>query len=92
MIIEVIPAGGLGHAPLRLEASQVLIKMDDGTPIAVAAHYGPDRTVAVESIAFNEVAFHRMLRMLGVQQTVLVTTVRTDKTPPAGARLLAGPA
>lgn len=91
MIIELIPSGGLGGtAPLRLNVSQIVLRLDDGTPMAAAAHYGPDGAVLVESAAFNPEAFQRMLKILGINQTVLVSTIKTAP-PVAGARLIAGP-
>ena len=91
MIVEIIPSEGIGTAPLRLEAAQVVIRHENGTPLALAAHYGPNNSLAFASVAFNDVEFNRFLRALGIEGTVIVAgTVKTPK-PEAGATLLVPP-
>lgn len=91
MILEIIPEGGLGKAaPLRLNASQVVIRDDFGNPIAAAALYGQDRTIAIGSLAHDDPGFHRLLKVLGINTTTVVSTIQMPKPEP-GARLLHGP-
>lgn len=88
MIIEVIDR--IGGKPLRLNANQVLIRLDDNTPVMLAAHYGPDNALAAGSAAHNPDEFRRLLQSLGVGETVIVKTV-SGSPPPSGARLLRRP-
>lgn len=86
MIIELLPE--VGQAPIRLTVSQIVVRQDNGTPIYVAAHYGPDGAYAASSV--GDADFNRMLRVLGVNMTVLVEKLMLPQAP-AGARLIAGP-
>lgn len=86
MIVEIIPA--VGQQPIVLVAAQVVVRNEDGTPVAAAATYGPDDTIAVTHVKDKD--FNQMLRNLGVNMTVIVDTLQLPK-PPAGARLLLGP-
>lgn len=89
MIVEIIPAGGLGRtAPLRIEAAQVLVRQANGTPIAIAAEYGPDRSHAVTMAGQDD--FVRTLRNLGIDDPVVCDRIKLLQPPP-GARLVAGP-
>jgi hypothetical protein len=89
MILEIIPDGGIGRgAPIRLLATQIIVRLDDGTPVAVAAHYGDGTSYAVSMAGKDD--FNRILRNLGVHQTVICDTIELPKPPP-GARLIAGP-
>jgi len=87
--VTLIPKGGVGrHPPLVLEAAQVLVAHDDGTPLAVAAEYGPDGGVAASHALDQD--FNRMLELLGIRRTTVCDRVEVAK-PPSGARLIAGP-
>lgn len=88
MRIEIIDR--VGGSPLVLEASQILVRLDDGTPAMIAAHYGPNNALAIGSAPHNADEFRRLLRVLGVAETVIVKTVN-GAPPPAGARLLHSP-
>lgn len=91
MILEIIPVEGVGRGrPLVIVANQIVIRNDQGTPIAAAAIYGPDESTAVGSVAHDEAGFHRMLRVLGINTTTVVDTILMPKPEP-GARLLLGP-
>ncbi len=97
MIVEVILSDGVGRSkPLVLHCNQVVIRQDNGTPIGVFAHFGPDGSYAA-SIAASCAScgqgvedFNRMLRNLGVHGTVIVDKLVLPKPPP-GARLVASP-
>lgn len=89
MILEIIPEGGIGAGPpLVVRATQVLIRQDNGTPICVAAHFGPDRAYAVEKV--GDADFNRTLRALGLRETVICDRLELPRPPP-GARLIADP-
>jgi hypothetical protein len=89
MIVELIPAGGVGRSrPLVLYVNQVVIRQDNGTPISVAAEFGGERTQAVAQAGDPD--FERVLRALGVRETVVVDRIVLPPLPP-GARLVAGP-
>lgn len=86
MIIELIPR--IGGAPLRLDVSQFVVRQDNGTPISVGAEYGPEGAQAVSCVGCKD--FQRMLRVLGVKDTVVVDTLHMPQPQP-GVRLIAGP-
>lgn len=97
MIIEAILSAGIGkEAPIVLHCSQLIVRQDNGTPIGVFAHYGPEGAYAVSIAAVCKHCgkgiddFNRMLRALGVHTTVIVDKLEVSKPPP-GARLIAGP-
>ena len=73
MILEILPKEGIGIGkPRTLEASQILIRQDDGTIIGVAAEYGPEGTYVIGHA--GEPDFNRILEALGVKELVI-----TDK-------------
>lgn len=86
MKIQLIPR--IGGAPVVLDVSQFIVVNDMGTPISVGAVYGPDGADAVSCIGCND--FQRMLRVLGINTTVVVDKLTLPKPQP-GAKLIAGP-
>jgi hypothetical protein len=89
MIVELIQRGGLGRSkPIVLDVTQIVVRQNNGTPIYVCAHYGPDDACA-HSVAGME-DFNRYLRVLGIDMTVVVSTIQIPGPPP-GAKLLTGP-
>lgn len=86
MRIQLIPR--IGGAPLVFDVSQFIVVNDQGTPISVGAVYGPDGADAVSCVGASD--FQRMLRVLGVNTTVVVDKLVMPKPQP-GAKLLAGP-
>ena len=68
--VEVIQA--IGKPPLMLEASQVVVRMPDGTPVSLAALYGGPDSVLVSHC--DDANFNENLRKLGMSDTVV-----TDK-------------
>ena len=86
MIIELIPR--IGGEPIRLNIAQFVVRQDNGTPISVGAEYGPEGSQAVSCVGCKD--FQRMLRVLGVKDTVVVDTLQMPQPQP-GARLIAGP-
>lgn len=89
MIVEIIPKGGLTHVqPLRLEAAQVVIRQDNGTPICVAALFGMEGAIAVSKADDSD--FNTFLRNMGLGSPVSVDTIQLPPVP-QGAVLLADP-
>jgi hypothetical protein len=89
MIVTIIPKGGLGRVtPLRLDAAQVIVTHENGTPIYAAAQYGPDGAIAAATP--DHADFNQILHNLGVDTTVVVDKIQLPK-PPTGARLIMGP-
>lgn len=89
MIVTIIPKGGLGRVtPLRLDAAQVIVTHENGTPIYAAAEYGPNGSISAATP--DHADFQQILRNLGVDMTVVVDKIQLAK-PPAGARLITSP-
>ena len=62
----------VGVPPLTVEASQVVIRLPDGTPVSVAALFGGTEALMVSHA--DEPDFNENLNKLGINQTVI-----TDK-------------
>jgi hypothetical protein len=60
----------IGKPPQVIEASQVVIRMPNGTPVCVAALYGSDQTILVSHCKDN--SFVNDLNKLGINETVIV--------------------
>lgn len=86
MIVELIAR--VGDPPIRLDVAEFIVRQPNGTPIAVGADYGPEGSQAVSCVGMKD--FNRMLKLLGVNETVVVSTLQMPKPQP-GARLIAGP-
>lgn len=71
-IVEVIES--IGKPPLRIPASQVVVRMLDGTPISVAAIFGGITSVMVSHC--EDVNFNDNLRKLGINETVISTKIQ----------------
>jgi hypothetical protein len=88
MILEVIPAAGVGGQPIRFRANQVIIRHDDMTIAGVAAVYGPRNAIDISVVGDDDFAV--VLRNLGIRETVICDRVELAKPPP-GARLVSSP-
>ena len=75
--------------PLRVEATQIVIYNDSGTPIAVAGEYGPDRAQKVAHAA--DADFAATLRAFGVARHQVVASELRTTPLNGGARLVDGP-
>jgi hypothetical protein len=64
----------IGKPPLRVEASQVVIRMADGTPVSVAAVFGTASSVLVSHC--EDPNFNANLRKLGINETVISTRLK----------------
>lgn len=66
-VVEVVQQ--IGKPPIRLEASQLVVRMPDGTPISLAALYGSKESVLVSHC--EDTSFNDNLRKLGINETVV---------------------
>lgn len=64
----------VGQKPIVLTASQVIVRMPDGTPISVAALYGSNSSVMVSHCTDKD--FQETLGKLGINEKVTVTQIR----------------
>lgn len=85
MIVEILPK--IGGAPLRLEASQVLVLNEQGTPVAIAGEYGPQGGI-MAAHAGDQQDFNRALRTFGYGRHQIITERISPSRPPVGAKLL----
>ena len=85
MILEIIPEGGIGVTPIRINANQIVVRQDNGTILAVAAEYGTDRCQLVSHAGDDD--FNDVLSKLSIRETTLYDTL-TLPGPPSGARLI----
>lgn len=87
MIVEIMDR--VGGQPIRLVASQVVVRNDDGTPLCVAGEYGP--AGAVRASHAGDADFNRTLRAFGYAGREVRVEPINVPGPPRGATLLAGP-
>lgn len=71
-IVEVVET--IGKSPLKLPASQVVVRMPDGTPVIVAALFGGAASVLVSHC--EDPRFNDNLRKLGINETVISTSMQ----------------
>lgn len=64
----------VGQPPLRLQASQVVIRMPNGTPVSVAALFGTSESVLVSHC--EDPNFNNNLQKLGINETVITTKLK----------------
>lgn len=70
--VEIVES--IGKPPLRLEASQVVIRLPNNTPVSLAALYGTADSVLVSHC--DDPSFNENLRKLGINETVISTHVK----------------
>ena len=91
MIIELIPAEGIGGGPpIQLAATQVVIRQDNGTIIGIAMHYGPDGAYALAMAGDEDGDFERLLAAAGIRETVICDHLKVPQPHP-GAVLVSDP-
>lgn len=74
LLVEVVPAIGFGKAdPVRMEASQVIIRSPHGSVLAVASNFGAENSYAISHI--NDQDFQTILNALGIQQELSVVKI-----------------
>jgi len=59
----------VGVPPMQLAASQVVVRLPDGTPVSIAALFGSDESVLVSHC--DDPKFNEDLQSLGINQTVI---------------------
>lgn len=64
----------IGQKPIVVPASQVVVRMPDGTPISVAALYGSSSSVMVSHCTDKD--FQETLGKLGIKEKVMVTQIK----------------
>ncbi len=87
MRLKILPGGVMGSDPVIMDATLVLVEMEDGTPVMVCGEYGPDGAVRASHAGDDD--FNKTLNSLGINRTVICDTIVLPPPPP-GARLLKG--
>jgi len=70
--VEIIQS--IGRPPIKVEASQVVIRMPDGTPVSLAALFGGPNSVLVSHC--EDANFNENLRKLGLTDTVVTEKLK----------------
>jgi len=70
--VEIV--NGIGKPPIRVEASQVVVRMPNGTPVSIAAIFGGPASVLVSHC--EDPNFNANLNKLGINETVIVSNLR----------------
>ena len=68
MRLEIIP-DGIGSEPIILNASQVVVKGDNGDPVQIAAEHGPEGVLLLSNV--DDEDFNEALRSIGLDITVI---------------------
>ena len=87
MILEILP-DGVGSSPIVIDATLVVVRHEDGTPIMVAGGYGPQG--AVRASHAGDADFNASLQKLGFQQGVVCDVLKLPQAPTGGAQLIKG--
>ena len=74
-VVEIIQS--IGKPPLCVEASQLVVRLQDGTPISLAALYGSKDSVLVSHC--DDSTFNDNLRKLGINETVVSSELKVDQ-------------
>lgn len=72
MRIEILPKG-IGSKPIILEATQVVIKGDNGDPVQIAAEQGPPGVLLLSNVYADD--FNDALKQIGYDITVICKTL-----------------
>ena len=68
MRIEIIP-NGIGSEPIVLDATQVVVRGDNGDPVQIAAEHGPEGVLLLSNVYDTD--FNESLRTIGLDITVI---------------------
>ena len=68
MRLEIIPSG-IGSKPIILEATQVVVKGTNGTPVQLAAEQGPPDVLLLSNV--DDADFNEALKQIGYDITVI---------------------
>lgn len=73
MVVEII--AGLDQAPIRIDATQVVVRHKNGAPIMLASYMGPEGMVgaAIAGDVVKVESFNRMLRYCGIKEPEVIT-------------------
>ncbi len=104
MKVEILAKGVAGGKPIVLDATLVVVRMDDATPVlvvgerasalnagqpvAVAGDFGPDGVVRASHALDDD--FNATLQALGINRMVVCDRL-VMPPPPPGAQLIRGP-
>jgi hypothetical protein len=66
--LEILPEG-VGSKPIILEATQVVIKGDNGEPVQLAAEQGPPGVLLLSNVYADD--FNEALQQIGYDITVI---------------------
>ena len=72
MRVEILPEG-IGSRPIVLEATQVVVKGDNGTPVQLAAEQGPTGVLLLSNVDDDD--FNNALKQIGYDITVICNTL-----------------
>jgi hypothetical protein len=89
MIIQILPK--IGEQPIQLDAAQFIVLNDAGTPIIVAAEYGPQGAIRVCHAGEGADKFNAAMRAMGYGQHKIIVDELSQPPAPRGARLIGGP-
>jgi len=64
---------GVGKPPLKVEASQLVVRMPNGTPVSVAAEFGGGAVIVSHC---KDEEFHNNLVKLGINDTVVLEKMK----------------
>tara|TARA_R110000751_G_scaffold62759_2_gene129711 strand:- start:2119 stop:2355 length:237 start_codon:yes stop_codon:yes gene_type:complete len=67
----------VGIPPLSVDASQVVIRLADGTPVSVAALFGGEESLLVSNAGDPD--FNENLNKLGINETVITEKFDTGR-------------
>jgi hypothetical protein len=70
--VEILPEG-IGSRPIVLEATQVVVKGDNGTPVQLAAEQGPAGVLLLSNVDDDD--FNNALKQIGYDITVICNTL-----------------
>jgi hypothetical protein len=87
--MRVVVIDRIGGRPLELDASQVVVTNDEGTPVVVALEYGPRGSIKASHAA--DADFNQTLRAVGFGRHQVVTETIGTPPPPPGASRIIGP-
>lgn len=72
MRLEILP-DGVGSKPIILDATQVVVKGDNGQPVQVAAESGVSGVILVSKVGDDD--FNELLQQIGYDITVLCNKI-----------------
>lgn len=68
MRLEIIP-NGIGSEPIILDATQIVVRGENGDPVQIAAEQGPEGVLLLSNVYDKD--FNQSLRTIGLDITVI---------------------